>query len=57
MKVTASQTRLQNTHTVEKTRPNTLINLRKLRTEQTLVPHRIGVTVRLKLAPERNWRG
>ena len=36
--------------------PNTLIKLKKLRTEQTLVPHRIGATVRLKLAPETNWR-
>ena len=57
MKVTASQSRLKNTQTVEKSRPNTQIVLRKLRTEQTLVPHRIGATVRLKLALERNWRG
>ena len=56
MKVTVSQTRLQNTQVVEKTRPNTLIKLRKLGTEKTLVPHRIGAAVRLKLAPEWDWR-
>ena len=57
MEVTVSQSRLQNTQTVEKSKPNTQIRVRKLRTEQTLVPHRIGATVRLKLAPETNWRG
>ena len=57
MVVTVSQSRLQNTQAVEKSRPHTQIRLRKLRTEQTLVPHRIGTTVRLKLAPEANWRG
>ena len=55
MKVTTSQSRLQNTQSVEKSRPNTQIRLRKLRTEQTLVAHRIGATVRMKLAPETNW--
>ena len=51
MKVTASQTRLQNTQAVEKTKPNTLIKPKKVKTGQTLVPHRIGMTVRLKLVP------
>ena len=57
IKVTVSQSRLQDTKTMEKPKPNTQIRLRKLRTEKTLVAYRIGATVSLKLAPEMNWRG
>ena len=51
MKVTISQTRLQNTQAVKKMKPKPQIRLRKLKTKQTLAPFSIGVTVRLKLAP------
>ena len=51
MKVAISQTRLQNTQAVEEMKPKSQIKLRKLRTEQTLAPHNIGMTVKLKLAP------
>ena len=51
MKVTVSQTRLQNTQAVEEMKPKSQIKLRKLKTKKTLAPYSIGVTVRLKLAP------
>ena len=57
MKVTVSQTRLQNTQAVEKKKPKPQIKLRKLKTKQTLTPFSIGATVRLKLAPGQDWRG
>ena len=53
MKVTLSQTRLQNTQEVVKMKPKSQIKIRKLKTEQTLAPYRIGVIVRLNLVPEQ----
>ena len=35
----------------------TLTKSRELKNEETQKPYRGGVTVRMKLAPERNWRG
>ena len=37
-------------------RSKSQVSLRKHETQQTLIAHRIGVTVSLKLAPERQWR-
>ena len=41
----------------KKTRSKSQVSLRNLETQQTLIAHRIGVTVSLKLAPERQWCG
>ena len=57
MKVTVSQTRLQNTQAVEKMTPKPQTKLRKLKKKQTLAPYRIRATVRLQLAPKQDWRG
>ena len=57
MKVKVSQKRLQNTQAVIKMKPKSQIKLRKLKTEQTLAPYRIGATLRLNLAPEQDWHG
>ena len=54
MKVTHSQTRLQNTQAVKKMTPKPQTKLRKLKKKQTLAPHRIGTTVKLKLVPEQD---
>ena len=57
MKVTVSQTRLQDTQAVVKMKPKSQIKIRKLKTEQTLAPYRIGAAVRLQLVLEQHWRG
>ena len=57
MKVTLSQKRLQNTQVVVKMKPKSQINLRKLKTEQTLAPYSIGTTIRLNLVLEQDWHG
>ena len=51
MEVTFSQTRLQDTQTVEKMKPKSEIRLRKVKIKQTLAVPSTGATVRLKLAP------
>ena len=57
MKVTVSQTMLQNTQAVVKMKTKSQIKLRKPKTEQTLAPYRIGATVKRNLAPEQDWHG
>ena len=42
---------------LEKSRRKTLTKPRELKNEETQKPYRSGATVRLKLAPESNWRG
>ena len=51
-----NQTRLQHTHAVKKMYPKTKTKLRRLKTKQTLTVPRPGATIRIKLAPFKDWR-